>query len=67
MSLQELNINLKNYFINSGFNYIELPLLFDADIFFETSGEEIIQFANDIIEDVFLKTGIKLEIEPTLI
>ena len=41
MSLQELNINLKNYFINSGFNYIELPLLFDADIFFETSGEEI--------------------------
>ena len=35
MSLQELNINLKNYFINSGFNYIELPLLFDADIFFE--------------------------------
>ncbi len=41
MSLQELNINLKNYFIKSGFNYIELPLLFDADIFFETSGEEI--------------------------
>lgn len=33
----------------------------------ETSGEEIIKFANDIIEDVFLKTGIKLEIEPTLI
>ena len=41
MSLQELNINLKNYFINSGFNYIELQLLFDSDIFFETSGEEI--------------------------
>ena len=37
MSLQELNINLKNYFIKSGFNYIELPLLFDADIFLSCS------------------------------
>lgn len=41
MSIQELNINLKNYFIKSGFDYVELPLLFDTGIFFETSGEEI--------------------------
>ena len=41
MSLQEINILLKNYFIECGFNYVELPLVYDSDIFYETSGEEI--------------------------
>jgi ATP phosphoribosyltransferase regulatory subunit len=41
MSLQELNIRLKDYFIELGFQYVELPLVHDSDIFYETSGEEI--------------------------
>ena len=41
MSLQELNIRLKDYFIDLGFQYVELPLVHDSDIFYETSGEEI--------------------------
>tara|TARA_B100000929_G_scaffold169257_1_gene134045 strand:- start:1539 stop:2663 length:1125 start_codon:yes stop_codon:yes gene_type:complete len=41
MSLQEINILIKNYFIDCGFNYVELPLVYDADIFYETSGEVI--------------------------
>tara|TARA_B100000579_G_scaffold265445_1_gene218874 strand:- start:65 stop:1063 length:999 start_codon:yes stop_codon:yes gene_type:complete len=33
----------------------------------EISGKELINFANEIIEDIFYKTGIKLEIEPTVL
>ena len=33
----------------------------------ETSGQELINFANEIIKDIFHKTGIKLEIEPTVL
>ena len=40
-TLQEINILLKNYFMDRGFNYVELPLVHDADIFYETSGETI--------------------------
>ena len=33
----------------------------------ETSGEEILKFSNKIINQILSMTGIKLEIEPTLI
>ena len=33
----------------------------------ETSGNEILSFARKIIDDVFNKTGIKLEIEPSVV
>lgn len=33
----------------------------------ETSGNEILNFAHKIIDDVFSKTKIKLEIEPSVI
>jgi len=33
----------------------------------ETFGEEIVKFSNEIIEDIFSKTGIVLEVEPTFI
>ena len=51
MALQEINILIKNYFIDCGFNYVELPLVYDADIFYETSGEvirkEMFSFADE--------------------
>jgi len=33
----------------------------------ETYGAEIVKFSNEIIEDIFSKTGIALEVEPTFI
>ena len=33
----------------------------------EAYGEEIVKFSNEIIEDIFSKTGIALEVEPTFI
>lgn len=33
----------------------------------ETYGKEIVKFSNEIIEDIFSKTGIVLEVEPTFI
>ena len=41
MSLKEINILIQNYFIDCGFNYVEVPMVYDADIFYETSGEVI--------------------------
>ncbi len=33
----------------------------------ETSGEEIVTFSNEIIKDIYSKTGLQLEVEPTFI
>jgi len=41
MLLKEINILIQNYFIDYGFNYVEVPMVYDADIFYETSGEVI--------------------------
>jgi len=51
MSLQEINILIKNYFIDCGFNYVELPLVYDADIFYETSGEVIRKEMFSFVDD----------------
>ena len=39
MSIQELNLQLKNYFESKDFTYVDLPLVFDSDVFYEMSGE----------------------------
>jgi len=51
MSIQEINISIKNYFIDCGFNYVELPLVYDADIFYETSGEVIRKEMFSFVDD----------------
>ena len=51
MSLQEINIQIKNYFIECGFDYVELPLVYDADIFYETSGEVIRKEMFSFVDD----------------
>jgi len=50
-SLQEINISIKNYFIGCGFDYVELPLVYDSDIFYETSGEVIRKEMFSFIDD----------------
>ena len=33
----------------------------------ETSGEEIVTLSNEIINDIYSKTGLQLEVEPTFV
>ena len=51
MSIQEINIKIKNYFIECGFDYVELPLVYDSDIFYETSGEVIRKEMFSFVDD----------------
>ena len=51
MSIQEINISIKNYFIDCGFEYVELPLVYDSDIFYETSGEVIRKEMFSFVDD----------------
>ena len=51
MSIQEINISIKNYFIDCGFDYVELPLVYDSDIFYETSGEVIRKEMFSFVDD----------------
>lgn len=40
-SIQEINIFIKDIFIKENFHYVELPLVYKSEIFYESSGEEI--------------------------
>ena len=40
-SIQEINIFIKDIFIKDNFQYVELPLVYKSEIFYESSGEEI--------------------------
>ena len=51
MLIQEINISIKNYFVDCGFDYVELPLVYDSDIFYETSGEVIRKEMFSFIDD----------------
>ena len=59
MLLQEINILIKNYFIDCGFNYVELPLVYDADIFYETSGEVIRKEMFSFVDDLGKEKGLR--------
>ena len=40
-SIQDINIFLKNLFTENNFQYVDLPLVFNSEVFYETSGEDI--------------------------
>ena len=63
-SIQDINIFLKNLFTENNFQYVDLPLVYNAEVFYETSGEDIrrrmFSFTNNSGDEMCLRPDLTI-------
>jgi len=63
-SIQDINIFLKNLFTENNFQYVDLPLVYNSEVFYETSGEDIrrrmFSFTNNSGDEMCLRPDLTI-------
>ena len=63
-SIQDINIFLKNLFTKNNFQYVDLPLVYNSEVFYETSGEDIrrrmFSFTNNSGDEMCLRPDLTI-------
>ena len=63
-SIQDINIFLKNSFTENNFQYVDLPLVYNSELFYETSGEDIrrrmFSFTNNSGDEMCLRPDLTI-------
>ena len=63
-SIQDINIFLKNLFTKDNFQYVDLPLVYNSELFYETSGEDIrrrmFSFTNNSGDEMCLRPDLTI-------
>ena len=63
-SIQDINIFLKNLFIKKNFKFVDLPLVYNSELFYETSGEDIrrrmFSFTNNSGDEMCLRPDLTI-------
>ena len=63
-SIQDINIFLKNLFTENNFQYVDLPLVYNSELFYETSGEDIrrrmFSFTNNSGDEMCLRPDLTI-------
>ena len=63
-SIQDINIFLKNLFTENNFHYVDLPLVYNSEVFYETSGEDIrrrmFSFTNNSGDEMCLRPDLTI-------
>ena len=64
ISIQDINIFLKNLFTENNFQYVDLPLVYNSELFYETSGEDIrrrmFSFTNNSGDEMCLRPDLTI-------
>ena len=63
-SIQDINIFLKNLFTENNFQYVDLPLVYNSEVFYETSGEDMrrrmFSFTNNSGDEMCLRPDLTI-------
>ena len=63
-SIQDINIFFKNLFTSNNFKYVDLPLVYKSEVFYETSGEDIrrrmFSFTNNSGDEMCLRPDLTI-------
>ena len=63
-SIQDINIFLKNLFTENNFQYVDLPLVYNSEVFYQTSGEDIrrrmFSFTNNSGDEMCLRPDLTI-------
>ena len=63
-SIQDINIFLKNLFTEKNFKFVDLPLVYNSELFYETSGEDIrrrmFSFTNNSGDEMCLRPDLTI-------
>jgi ATP phosphoribosyltransferase regulatory subunit len=63
-SIQDINIFLKNLYTKNNFQYVELPLVYNSEVFYETSGEDMrrrmFSFSNNSGDEMCLRPDLTI-------
>ena len=63
-SIQDINIFLKNLYTENNFKYVDLPLVYNSEVFYETSGEDMrrrmFSFTNNSGDEMCLRPDLTI-------
>ena len=63
-SIQDINIFLKNLYTENNFQYVDLPLVYNSEVFYETSGEDMrrrmFSFTNNSGDEMCLRPDLTI-------
>ena len=63
-SIQDINIFLKNLYTENNFQYVDLPLVYNSEVFYETSGEDMrrrmFSFSNNSGDEMCLRPDLTI-------
>ena len=63
-SIQDINIFLKNLYTENNFMYVDLPLVYNSEVFYETSGEDMrrrmFSFTNNSGDEMCLRPDLTI-------